>query len=77
MERREAFKASMENMQWLDENYDRLKQKFDGKWIAVTDGQVVEAAEDLRKLAEAIKKHEKRESIVIEHIRAEPIAMFF
>jgi hypothetical protein len=77
MERRDAFKASMENMEWLTENYDSLKHKFDGKWIAIADGQVIKTAEDLRELAEAIKSHEKRESIVIEHIRAEPIAMFF
>lgn len=77
METREVFKLSMANMEWLTENYERLKREFDGKWVAVSDARVVESAEDLPTLAKAIAKHKKRESIVVEYIRAEPIAVFF
>jgi hypothetical protein len=77
METKQAFKLSMGNMEWLTENYERLKKEFNGKWVAVSDAHIVEAAEDLPTLTKAIAKHEKRESIVVEYIRAEPIAMFF
>lgn len=64
-------------MEWLAENYDKLKTQFDGKWIAVSDAKVVESAESLQKLKEAIAKRENRDSIVVEFITTEPIAMFF
>ena len=77
METREVFRLSMGNMEWLAENYDKLKEEFDGKWIAVSDARVVESAESLHKLKEAIAKHQNRDSIVVEFITTEPIAMFF
>jgi hypothetical protein len=77
METKEVFKLSMDNMEWFAENYEKLKKEFNGKWVAVSDARVVESAEDLPTLAKAIAKHEKRESIVVEYMRAEPIAMFF
>lgn len=77
METREIFRLSADNMEWLAENYDKLKTQFDGKWIAVSDAKVVESAESLQKLKEAIAKRENRDSIVVEFITTEPIAMFF
>jgi hypothetical protein len=77
METRQVFELSSENMQWLADNYDRLKQEFDGKWIAVSGGSVVESSKDLQNLKEALSKHKNPESIVVEYMSTEAIAMFF
>ena len=77
MERRECFKLSLENMEWLDQNYERLKKEYDGKWIAVLNGKVVEASPDLNTLKSSIQKYDHPECIVVEYMHAEPIAMFF
>jgi hypothetical protein len=64
-------------MQWLADNYDKLKEEFNGKWIAVSGGSVVESSKDLQNLKDALSKHKNPESIVVEFMSTEPIAMFF
>jgi hypothetical protein len=77
LETREAFKVSMDNMQWFTENYEMLKKDFKDKWVAVSGHRVVESAKDLPTLARAIAKCEGSEAFVVEFVRAEPVAMFF
>ena len=77
METRQIFEQSSENMQWLADNYDRLKEKFGGKWVAVSRKNVVESDENLQRLKDAISKHKNPESIVVEYVNTETIAMFF
>jgi len=74
---KECFRLSEENMKWFEKNYESLKQQYNGKWVAIHENRVIEVAKDLESLVETIKDHKHRECILVEHIRAEPIAMFF
>ena len=77
METREVFRLSMSNMEWLADNYENLRREYDGRWIAVSGARVVESSRNLEKLKEAIAKCVDRDSIVVEFMTTEPIAMFF
>jgi len=62
-------KKLMENKQWLDDNNDKLKKKYNNKYVAVENKKVIDSAEDLRCLIERLKKSKKD----IDHIIIEPI----
>jgi hypothetical protein len=36
-----SFKIAEDNMRWLVDNYDRLKEKYGDSWVAVREGKVV------------------------------------
>ncbi len=74
---RECFDASTESMKYLIQNYEDLAKRHDKKWIAVLDSQVVEVADSIEELSNAIKKHQRSKCIVTEYVTTEPVAMFF
>jgi len=77
METRQIFQQSSRNMQWLADHYDDLKQQFDGKWIAVSDGRVFASDENLERVKDAVTRYKTPETVVVEYMTAQPIAMFF
>lgn len=76
MEKAELFKLTRENMEWLKEKYDDLKRKYDNRWIIVKDRQVVESRRTFDEILEAIKKYD-RNTVIVEYIQREKVAMFF
>ena len=70
-----AFKTSEDNMRWLVENYDRLKQKYGDSWVAVREGTVVAHDKDyehLLKVLEEMKTNADLPTIAIDFISSVP-----
>lgn len=44
-----------ESVKWFEENYNSLKKKYDGNYVAVDDRKVVGYNTDLRKLVKNLK----------------------
>ena len=76
MEKAELFKTSRRNVEWLKENYESLKRKYDNRWIVIQNNKVVESASTFDEIMKAIRKHDPNK-IFVEYIQSEPVAMFF
>ncbi len=48
--------AKLENSRWIGKNYELLVKKYNRKWIAVIDKQVVAYGNSLGKLRKEIEK---------------------
>ena len=51
-----TFKTAEDNMRWLVEHYDKLKQKYGDSWVAVRDGKVVAFDKEHSRLLEILKE---------------------
>lgn len=76
MKREELFEISRKNAEWLKENYDSLKRKYDKRWIMIQDEKVVETARTFDEVLKALKRYDPN-SVLVEYVQSEPIAMFF
>ena len=76
MEKSKLFEISRLNTEWLKENYNTLKKKYDSCWIIIKNRKVVKSASTFDEIMYAIKEFNKNE-ILVEFIQSEPIAMFF
>jgi len=76
VEKAELFKTSRRNVEWLKENYESLKRKYDNRWIVIQNNKVVESASTFDEIMKAIRKHDPNK-ILVEYIQLEPVAMFF
>jgi len=72
----QLFRASCDNLKWLEENYDRLKKEYDGKWVVIQDRRVVASSGTYESIMNALKKCDPRNAIV-EYLQSEQVAMFF
>jgi hypothetical protein len=72
----QLFKASCDDLKWLEENYDRLKREYDGKWVIIQDKKVVASGGSYESIMNALKKCDPRKAIV-EYVQSEQVAMFF
>ena len=72
----ENAKKQLENKKWLDETYDKLKEKYNNKYIAVENKEIIDSDEDLHCLIERLKKIKKDiDQILIEPIYSEDLKM--
>ena len=76
MERKELFEISRKNAEWLKDNYETLKKKYDNKWIVIHDRKVVTSASSFDEILNTVRKHDPSR-ILVEYIQSEPVAMFF
>lgn len=76
MEKEQLFRISRENNQWLSENYDDLKKRYDKCWIVIQDRKVVKSASTFDEIMTAVRKHDPN-MILVEYIQSEEVAMFF
>ena len=44
------------NRKWIGRNYKRLAYKYEGKWVAVLDAQVINSDRDVRTLVSRFRK---------------------
>lgn len=72
----QLFKASRDNLKWLEENYDRLRKQYDGKWVVIQDRKVVVSGGSYASIIAAFRKFDPRNAIV-EYMQSEQVAMFF
>lgn len=72
----EVFKASCDNLKWLEKNYDNLKEDYDSKWIIVQNRKIVASDSSYEKIVSAMKKIDSK-SALVEYVQSEQVAMFF
>jgi hypothetical protein len=53
----ECLRKLAENKIWLINNSDKLAEKFDGKYVAIYQGKVVDSDKDVRILGERLRKN--------------------
>lgn len=72
----ENAKKQMENKKWLDNNYERLKEKYNNKYIAVENKEIIDSDDDLHCLIERLKISKKDiDQIIIEPIYSEDLKL--
>lgn len=76
MERKDLFKFSRQNAEWLQENYDNLKRDYNNSWVVIENRKVIKSASSFDEILIAIKESDSNK-ILVEYIQAEPVAMFF
>ena len=73
---RRGLENSIESAEWLSENYERLKREYNNKWVLIEDKKVVESKDTFDQILQAARKY-KSNSVILEYISSEDVAMFF
>ena len=60
-----------EDMEWFLSNYDKLVEKYDGRFVAVYERSVVDSDEDLDRLIERVSGKWPLERVIIEYVSKE------
>jgi len=76
MEKSEIFEIARRNAEWLKGNYERLKREYDQCWILIQDKKVVKSASTFDEIMQTVRKYDPN-TILVEYIQSEPVAMFF
>jgi len=76
LEKSALFEVSRKNIEWLKENYDRLKKDYDNRWVVIQNGKVVESASTFEEIMKTVRKRDPNK-ILVEYIQSKPVAMFF
>ncbi|MGD0160798.1 MAG: DUF5678 domain-containing protein [Candidatus Bathyarchaeia archaeon] len=76
MEIDEIFKLSRENAEWLKENYESLKKKYDNKWVIIQEKKVVHSSSMFDEVMKAARKYDPK-TVIVEFMQTQQIAMFF
>jgi len=72
----EVLSKSNRNLEWLRDNYDELKQKYDKQWIIIDNQSVIHSASSYSEIMKAMQTENKNTAIV-KFMTSEPVAMFF
>ncbi|MDI6860125.1 MAG: DUF5678 domain-containing protein [Methanocellales archaeon] len=64
-----------QNGEWLASVYDKIKEEYSNKFIAVKDGSIIADNDSLPDLLEKLASDEKRWSILIEFIGTDDFSM--
>ncbi len=76
MQKAELFKNAEENIEWLKENYDALRKKYDEQWIVIENKTVIESASTFDEVLPLVRKRDPNR-IIVEYMQSNPVAMFF
>jgi len=71
-----AFKRSYSDLKWFEKNYDRLKRRYDGRWVAVRDTTVVASSDTFEGIVASLKECDRKHAI-IEYMQLEQVALIF
>lgn len=52
---------TLEDWKWLRENYKDLVKKYDKKWVAVKNKNIIEIAKSLEELKEKLKNKKEKD----------------
>jgi len=72
----EVLSKSNRNLEWLRDNYDELKQKYDKQWIIIDNQSVIHSASSYSEIMKAMQTENKNTAIV-KFMTSERVAMFF
>ena len=53
------LKEGNENLQWLSENFERIRKEYPGKFIAIRDKRVILSSADLETLISELEKRKE------------------
>jgi len=70
------FETARRNIEWLKENYERLKKEYDKRWIVVEDRKVIHHASTFDEIMQVVRRCDPRK-VLVEYIQSESVAMFF
>ena len=73
---RRGLENLIESAEWLSENYERLKREYNNKWVLIENKKVVESKDTFDQILQAARKY-KSNSVILEYISSEDVAMFF
>jgi len=76
MEKAELSKNSKENIQWLKENYEDLKKKYDEHWTIIENKKVIKSAGTFDEILAIIRNRDPNK-VIVEFMQSDQIAMFF
>jgi len=76
MERAELFRNSKENIEWLEENYEDLRKKYDERWIVIENKTVVKSASTFDEILAVVRNRDPNK-VLVEYMQSEQVAMFF
>jgi len=64
-----------ENVKWLNQRYDELKQKYKDEWVAVMDKRVIDHDKSLDRLVHRLRKNyrEAYGEIAVEYVTKKEI----
>ncbi|MBI4258833.1 MAG: hypothetical protein HY619_07745 [Thaumarchaeota archaeon] len=73
----EMITKAEENSKWLSENYGRLAERYNDRWVAVLDRDVIDYDKELRRLTARLRRRLKRRysETAIEYVSKKPINM--
>ena len=73
----ELISRAEENRKWLNLNYKQLTERYNDKWVAVLDKDVVDYDRNLKRLARRLRKglDKKYSEVAIEYVTKKPINM--
>lgn len=75
MGKEELLHASMQNLEWLQDNYDQLKKNYDKQWVVIENRKIVSNCSTYDEIMKT--NVTKKPTALIEFIDSEQIAMFF
>ncbi|MEM7816699.1 MAG: DUF5678 domain-containing protein [Candidatus Aenigmatarchaeota archaeon] len=55
--------STLEDLKWVRENNIELVKKYDKKWVAIKDKNIIEVAKSLNELKEKMKKRNEKEYV--------------
>jgi hypothetical protein len=74
-EKGELIRDSMKNLEYLKDNYERLKKDYDKKWVVIDKGGIVNSSSSYDEILKT--KAANKKTALFEFIDSEQIAMFF
>jgi Family of unknown function (DUF5678) len=75
MEKSAILQASMKNLEWFRDNYEKLKKDHDKQWVIIEGQGVVTSSSTYDEIMKADAKNKK--SALVEYVDSEQLAMFF
>ncbi|MHA1294063.1 MAG: DUF5678 domain-containing protein [Candidatus Helarchaeota archaeon] len=69
------FKIAKDNLEWMNKNSDMIQTKYENKYIAIYNSEIIHSDGDLEKLLEALEKKRVDLNLVkIEFIKPKQVA---
>lgn len=76
LEKKELFDIFSGNIEWFKQNFERIKEEYDSRWIIILNKQVVASASSFNEIILSAKKHDPNK-ILVDYVQRKPVAMFF
>jgi len=69
------FREHELNREWFEENREKLVEKYDGKFIAIYERDVVDFDEDVGRLMKRVEKKYSPDRVSVEYVSKEKLQL--